>query len=157
MTVVCLLHRCYSYVEGPLQVQPLIIFIPFQGEFASFPNPVSLSTVHGARPLAGAIEKDPHAQGFGALRSDQAHMPADVIAALKTGGLGFIPCGVELQAGDALLNGAAKAGTDLKPFFEAGIGIVHGVDLVSLLMAGRSEGFFFGTAQVFPTCADTSE
>jgi hypothetical protein len=111
--------------------------------FLSITEPLSLLTVHRALPLAGAIKKDTHAQGLGALGGDQPHLPADVIAALETSGLGFIPSGVKLQPGDALLDGAAKTGTDLKALFEAGIGIAHGADLVSLVMAGRSEERFF--------------
>jgi hypothetical protein len=85
-----------------------------------FPIPYSLFPGH---PRACPVEEDAHAQSLGALDSHEATLATDVVAALEIGDDRFIPFGIALQAGDALLESAAETGTDLKAFFEAGIGI----------------------------------
>jgi hypothetical protein len=98
----------------------LIIPTLFPVPHSLFPVPYSLFPGH---PRACAVEEDTHAQSLGAFDSHQATLATDVVAALEMGDDRFIPFGIALQAGDALLESAAEAGTDLKAFFEAGIGI----------------------------------
>jgi hypothetical protein len=50
----------------------------------------------------GAIEKEAHAEGFGTLHCDKAHLPADVIAVFEPRDLSLVVIGIALQASDAI-------------------------------------------------------
>jgi len=74
------------------------------------------------QPGLGAIEEQPHAQRFGALNGNQAHVAADVVAIHQLAYLRFIVDGIAFQACDALFDGAAETGADLKAFVGGAIG-----------------------------------
>jgi hypothetical protein len=61
-----------------------------------------------------AIEKDSHAQSLGALRSYQAHVPADMVDVVKMVQLGFIGGGIPFQARDSLFDRLAETRAYLK-------------------------------------------
>jgi len=93
-----------------------------------------------------AIEKQPHAQGFGPLHGHQPHLPADMVAVLEQGHLCFVLNGIPLQARNPLFEGAAKPGTDFKAFIGGAIGS-HG----RLLVAGilEAEKYFMSGLKFF--------
>jgi hypothetical protein len=63
---------------------------------------------------AGAIEKEPHAQSFGAFGGNEPHLAADVIDIFKGGNLSLIVRSIPFQAGDTLFDGAAKSRADFE-------------------------------------------
>jgi hypothetical protein len=91
---------------------------------------------------AGTIEEDAHAEGFSALGRHQAHLPPDMIGARQVCYLCLIPLGIALEAIDSLLDGAAKAGTDLEGFLEIEV-VDHGGTSASILQAGPGHGNHF--------------
>jgi hypothetical protein len=99
------------------------------------------------------IEEDPHAESLSPLNGYQAHLPADMVQAVKTRDLRFVIVGVALQFGDSPLNGGAKAGTDFKAFMGNAIGNHRRL----LGWKLRWPEKFHQPPQVFPTCADSSE
>src|ERR1039458_1521012 len=74
------------------------------------------------KPRAGAIEEEAHAQRFGALDGNEAHLAAHVVEVVDHGELGFVPSGVALEAGDALFDGLAEAGADFESFVGESVG-----------------------------------
>src|SRR6516164_8527624 len=81
---------------------------------------------------AGTVEEDAHAHGFGALGRYQANLPPDVIGAGQVGNLGLVRVCIALQALDSLLDGSAKARTDLEGFLEIEV-VDHGGTSGSIL------------------------
>jgi hypothetical protein len=81
------------------------------------PTPDRLKTDQRARLLrSGAIEEEPHAQGFGALHGYQAHLPAKMINVIQPVQLSFVVIGVALQPRDTLLNRLPELRSDLEYF-----------------------------------------
>ena len=74
------------------------------------------------QPCAGTVQEHSHPQRFSALNGNQAHLAADVVAVVKLCYLGLVVVGIPLQSGNALFNGAAKPGTDLKTILLSAVG-----------------------------------
>jgi hypothetical protein len=102
---------------------------------------------------AGAVEKEPHPQGFGTLDGYQAHMAADVIGVFKIFDPGFIVGGIPLQARNSCFDHGAKAGADLVGIVGSAV-IGHGWHL--LIWEIEADKKVCGP-QAFPSCADSSE
>jgi len=85
-----------------------------------------------------AIEKEPHAQSFGALHSHQAHLPPDMVAILEQGDLRLVVSRIFLEPRNPLFNGLAKSGTDFIAFIGDTVGD-HG----KILGVGVSEAELF--------------
>jgi hypothetical protein len=76
---------------------------------------------HGTRQAChGAVEEEAHAQGFGALHSDEAHLAPDVIAAFELCDLSFILKGIVFQSGNAIFEDPAESGADFEAFLSCG-------------------------------------
>jgi hypothetical protein len=66
----------------------------------------------------GAIEEEAHAECFGTLYCDQAHLAANVIRILEQGNLGFVEIRIAFQAGDAIFERLTEAGADFETIFQ---------------------------------------
>jgi hypothetical protein len=68
------------------------------------------------------VEENPHAQCFGALSRDQAHLTTDVVVVFKPPNFGFIPLRIAFQARDAFFDGS----TETRANFECVVGSAVG-------------------------------
>jgi hypothetical protein len=98
-------------------------------------------------PHLRAVQKKPHAQGFGPLHKHQPHVPADVVGVPEVRNLGFIPHRISLQPRNSLFNGTPKPGTDFKPFIGGRAGD-HGLHLRAGFI--EAENFFIPSLKLFP-------
>jgi hypothetical protein len=69
----------------------------------------------------GAVEEDPHAQGFGALHSHQPHLSANVIYVVDPIHLCLVVRRIPVQARDSLFDGLTEPRADLKAFLSGAI------------------------------------
>jgi hypothetical protein len=65
---------------------------------------------------ARSIQKDPHAQRFGALCRHQSHLPADMIDVFDAGDLALVVLGIPFQTRNPLLHRLAELRTDFETF-----------------------------------------
>ena len=77
---------------------------------------LNLSELRGVEPGAdaGAVKEDAHAEGFTALRSDEAQLAAHMIGVLDEDETGFVGGSALFEPGNSFLDGAAKARADLE-------------------------------------------
>jgi hypothetical protein len=101
----------------------------------------------------GAIKEEAHAQGFGALHCDQAHLSTDVIGIFKQRDLGFVEIGIAFQAGDPFFERFSEAWADFETFIQGGV-FQHGNHLLAGIL-GRK--IFSIRSQVFPDAPDINE
>jgi len=104
------------------------------------------------QPRFGAIEEEAHAESFGPLHGDQAHLSANVIAILEQRNLRFIVIGVALEPLHAVFDSLAEARADFEGILQGGI-VQHGRHLGS----GVWPQFFLLRSQVFPNATDIND
>jgi hypothetical protein len=74
----------------------------------------------------GAIEEKSHAQGLSALRSNQTHLPTDVIDVLEHADLGFVVCGAAFQAANPIFHRLTELRADLEAFLNGAFDVHAG-------------------------------
>jgi hypothetical protein len=99
-------------------------------------------------PHLRVLEEEPHAQGLGALRYDQFHLPADVIWFIEDGDEFLVGFGVGFETGDAPFERLAKSGADLKSVQRGVVGNHRGLLGLEKRRAGKT---FHFPPQVFFT------
>ena len=77
---------------------------------------------------AAAFQEEAHAESFGALHGDEAHLAADVVRVGEQSDLGFVSIGILLEALDAVEDGLAEARADFDSIRHGAI-IRHGANL----------------------------
>jgi hypothetical protein len=111
-------------------------------------NPASQLDQGPWQPRPGAIKEDSHAQGFGALRSHQPHLSADVIDVVESIQLRLIVRRIPCQTCNSLFDSLTETRTDLKAFLGSAVR-----SHCELLGAGLPEvEFFFIAASSFFCC-----
>jgi hypothetical protein len=132
-TVAVYAQLCHAAVPNCRQIYFSWIGITIEFSWELRGVGVFLARIQGiAESGSGTVEEDAHAHGFGALSRYQANLPPDVIGAGQVGYLGLVPVCIALQALDSLLDGSAKAGTDLEGFLEIEV-VDHGGTSGSIL------------------------
>jgi hypothetical protein len=113
-------------------------------------NALSQRNHRPGQTVAGAVEKEPHAQSFAALHRYQPHMAADVVAIHQQSYLLLVEGGILFQALDSLFDGAAKPGADLKTFADSAVRH-HGrlLDAISRIKSLALEKYFLKGLKYF--------